>query len=737
VAAPAVPTVQPEKRAETADKPAEKGPVDVQVRLNALVETWKQNGGTSPKLWEIARELSGSGDARIIPTMIGVIDADQSYNTVYGLGYFGLSTITGVKYSAFHDGAWWRRWWEASKQRFPEAAGIAIPEYPKTEFAAKYVPFPADLDTYDGLIRKLLADYPNAKESNTDMSHIAEQLVRINNPRAIPVLIGVIDADNSYATVYGLGYFGLGRMTDVAYSPFHDGAWWRRWWEANKQRYHAAAGEAIPEYPKTAHGAKYVAYPADQDTYDGLIRKLLGDYARAAASDLNLSDIAQELVRINDPRAIPVLIGVIDADNSYATVYGLGYFGLGRMTKVSYSPYHDGAWWRRWWEANKEKYPEAARNTPIPELAKTEHGKAYVPMPESFETLDGKVGWLREGLAAGRPVQWMQIAEALASHNDARAIPVMIGIIEGENTEATIYGVGYFGLSKLAGVKYDKSHDGAWWRRWWEENKGGLPREAQDVAIPDFKELIAGWAKGAAGRERAEVEARFTGYPAEKVAIGGDAKKTYFLIGPAQAQKPPEKGWKLLLILPGGDGGEAFHPFCRSIHKEALPEGYVAAELVAHAWSKDENRTVWPTGKMNRDGAEFTTEEFIKDVVADVSRRMKVDSSKVYALGWSSSGPALYCDSLQGSPITGYFIAMSVFRTQWMGDIAGAKGKKYYILHSPDDKMIPIAQHAREAERKLREAGAEAVVTEYAGGHGWTEDPFGNIRKGIVWLEGR
>jgi RNA polymerase sigma factor (sigma-70 family) len=77
---------------------------------------------------------------------------------------------------------------------------------------------------------------------------------------------------------------------------------------------------------------------------------------------------ADTLASMDDPRVIPTMIAVIDADNTYATVYGVGYFGLGRLTGVEYDESHNGAWWRRWWEKNKERYPEAVRALEIPRL---------------------------------------------------------------------------------------------------------------------------------------------------------------------------------------------------------------------------------------------------------------------------------------------------------------------------------------------------------------------------------
>ncbi len=79
------------------------------------------------------------------------------------------------------------------------------------------------------------------------------------------------------------------------------------------------------------------------------------------------------------------------------------------------------------------------------------------------------------------------IAEALGDIGDPRAIPAMIAMIEADGTYDTVYDVGYFGLERLTGVSYDESHDGAWWRAWWEKNQGRLPESVQGVAIPVVK----------------------------------------------------------------------------------------------------------------------------------------------------------------------------------------------------------------------------------------------------------
>src|SRR5687767_8499213 len=81
--------------------------------------------------------------------------------------------------------------------------------------------------------------------------------------------------------------------------------------------------------------------------------------------------------------------------------------------------------------------------------------------------------------------------------------------------------------------------------------------------------------------------------PALELRAGGDSKKQYYLIG--QTTVVPESGFRLLLVLPGGDGSAAFHPFVKRIHQSALGEKFLLAQLVAPQWSLDSQRIVWPT----------------------------------------------------------------------------------------------------------------------------------------------
>lgn len=221
----------------------------------------------------------------------------------------------------------------------------------------------------------------------------------------------------------------------------------------------------------------------------------------------------------------------------------------------------------------------------------------------------------------------------------------------------------------------------------------------------------------------------------QQLTVDDKGRQQYFLMVPPASQPAPETGWKLLLILPGGDGSADFQPFCRNIHQNALPDGYVAAQLVAPVWSGKSQRVIWPVRKLNPDRADFTTEEFIAAVVDHIQQRLQIDERCIFTLGWSSSGPALYATALERTPsVTGSMIAMSVYKPRFLPSLRRAKDRSFYLLHSPDD-FIRIDEHARAAERQLKKSGAQVKLQTYGGGHGWREDPLGHIQRGILWLE--
>ncbi len=130
---------------------------DLLVRLKTAVQEGKTDSD-----YKLAMNIANRNDPGAIPTLIGLIDSDNSKETIYAIGWFALNPLTGVRYDGTHHGPWWRKWWEANKSRFSEQVqALPIPDFPKTihgEEFAKSPPDPASIildPTLDDLLQRL------------------------------------------------------------------------------------------------------------------------------------------------------------------------------------------------------------------------------------------------------------------------------------------------------------------------------------------------------------------------------------------------------------------------------------------------------------------------------------------------------------------------------------------------------------------------------------------------------
>ncbi|MHC4417653.1 MAG: alpha/beta hydrolase, partial [Planctomycetota bacterium] len=222
--------------------------------------------------------------------------------------------------------------------------------------------------------------------------------------------------------------------------------------------------------------------------------------------------------------------------------------------------------------------------------------------------------------------------------------------------------------------------------------------------------------------------------PCSDLFAGGDKNKRYFLIGDGEGAKVPEKGFSLLIILPGGDGGPDFNTFVKRIYKNSLSNRYLVAQLVSVKWTPKQV-IVWPTESVRVDGQKFSTEEFVEAVVGDIKSKYTINEKNIFTLSWSSGGPAGYAISVRKQKsVTGSYIAMSVFKPDNLGSLEHVAGHRYFIDHSPEDKVCPFRM-AKSAYKILREHGARTRLVTYKGGHGWRGNVYERIRRGIRWLE--
>jgi RNA polymerase sigma factor (sigma-70 family) len=213
-----------------------------------------------------------------------------------------------------------------------------------------------------------------------------------------------------------------------------------------------------------------------------------------------------------------------------------------------------------------------------------------------------------------------------------------------------------------------------------------------------------------------------------------DANMKYTLIQPT-SKEAPAGGYGLILVMAGGDGGADFQPFIKRIYQNAVPAGFLVVHVVSKKWSNNQ-QIVWPTSKNKVPGMKFTTEEFLDAVITDVGSKHKLNKDKVFTLSWSSSGPAAYAASLTSPNITGSFVAMSVFNPKFLPEMNKAKGKAFYLYHSPEDRMCPYRM-AEQAGKELTAAGASVELKTYEGGHGWKGNIFDDIRTGLEWLDNK
>jgi predicted esterase len=222
--------------------------------------------------------------------------------------------------------------------------------------------------------------------------------------------------------------------------------------------------------------------------------------------------------------------------------------------------------------------------------------------------------------------------------------------------------------------------------------------------------------------------------PSRECTVGKDKHKQFFLIGEIEDAEPPEEGYGLLVIMPGGSGSKDFHSFVKRIYKNAVPVGYLAVQPVAVKWTESQE-IIWPTRKTPVNKMKFTTEEFVLSLIKQMKKTHKIDPRRIFTLSWSSSGPAAYCISLEKkTPVTGSYVAMSVFKPDTFPSLKGAKGQAYFIEHGREDKKC-LFSHAEDAVKKLEEAKAKVMLEATDHGHGWQGDMYGRIKKGILWLE--
>ena len=86
------------------------------------------------------------------------------------------------------------------------------------------------------------------------------------------------------------------------------------------------------------------------------VEPLLEAYGRASTFG-HYRAISKALRQFEDPRAVPAMIAVIAAEDTEASIRGVGE-PLSSLVEIEHQAWHDGAWWLSWWRENRHRYPD-------------------------------------------------------------------------------------------------------------------------------------------------------------------------------------------------------------------------------------------------------------------------------------------------------------------------------------------------------------------------------------------
>ena len=94
---------------------------------------------------------------------------------------------------------------------------------------------------------------------------------------------------------------------------------------------------------------------------------LLGYLGRATQREASATACAgRALAEIGDFAAVPRMIGILLRDRTGKLAYDVGYFGLARLTGVTWQKGYDGEWWREWWDKNRRRFPPEIAALDVP-----------------------------------------------------------------------------------------------------------------------------------------------------------------------------------------------------------------------------------------------------------------------------------------------------------------------------------------------------------------------------------
>ena len=315
------------------------------------------------------------------------------------------------------------------------------------------------------------------------------------------------------------------------------------------------------------------------------------------------------------------------------------------------------------------------------------------------------------------------LVTALAKSDDPGTVPFLIGLFDGMDDDGARQ-LGYV-LASALGASSGSGQKGAWWKAWYAANRARFEMKWDESALPSFP--IDAVAPEASIPDADDVRA----IPSRSFFVGGDRRMRYLVAG--EFRKGDAK--RVLLVLPGGDGSAEFHPFVKRIDARVLDKDWIVVQPVAPKWDDKGDRVVWPSVGVPYPAAGFTTEAFLDGILDELTLRHGLKVVRTDLLAWSSSGPAVYSYAAHGRhKVDGAFVAMAVFRPDFLGGAKALNVGRFFLYHSPEDPISMTNPEAAKADLEAR--GVPVRLLTYPGGHGWTGPVWKDLASGLAYLRG-
>jgi predicted esterase len=228
---------------------------------------------------------------------------------------------------------------------------------------------------------------------------------------------------------------------------------------------------------------------------------------------------------------------------------------------------------------------------------------------------------------------------------------------------------------------------------------------------------------------------RFVRFADGTVHLQGSGKST----DPADKNATPATSSAgLLVVLPPEGAGGPTSAFWSDVMRSVLKGRYYVAVAVPPQWEGAQTVS-WLTENTLKQvkEARFSTEAFTADIVRDVSAQYNIDPQRIFLHGAAESGLAAYACSLsETTPFRGFYIHDAPFRSTQLSSLARARGRRYFLQQSEDDKAEPLWM-ADAARKMLTDKGATVKLASYhgTGPYNFGENRWERMGEAINWLE--